>query len=49
MTDNNELVTAHVLADTLNLAVDTIWRYTREKKSLTWTWVVNNTVTASLM
>ena len=32
MTDNNELVTAHVLADTLNLAVDTIWRYTREKK-----------------
>jgi len=43
MTDNNELVTAHVLADTLNLAVDTIWRYTREKK------IPYNTVTASLM
>lgn len=32
MVDDNELVTAHVLADSLNLAVDTIWRYTREKK-----------------
>ncbi|WP_418791909.1 Uma2 family endonuclease [Phosphitispora sp. TUW77] len=32
MVDASRLVTAHVLADSLNLAVDTIWRYTREKK-----------------
>ncbi len=32
MNDNRELMTAHALADALNLAVDTIWRYTREKK-----------------
>jgi len=30
--DNNDLITAHVLAASLNLAVDTIWRYTRENK-----------------
>ncbi len=27
-----ELITAHALAAALNLAVDTVWRYTREKK-----------------
>ena len=32
MPDKNEFITAHDLADSLNLSVDTIWRYTREKK-----------------
>jgi len=31
MTDK-DLITAHVLAEKLGLSVDTIWRYTREKK-----------------
>lgn len=32
MAEENNLVTAHTLADALNLSVDTIWRYTRENK-----------------
>lgn len=32
MVDDKELITAHVLADSLDLSVDTIWRYTREEK-----------------
>jgi Uma2 family endonuclease len=32
MKDERELITAHALADSLDLSVDTIWRYTREKK-----------------
>jgi len=32
MTGDQELITAQVLAKTLNLSVETIWRYTREKK-----------------
>jgi len=29
---DKELITAQVLAETLDLSVETIWRYTREKK-----------------
>ncbi len=32
MMTEKELITAQVLAQTLNLSVETIWRYTREKK-----------------
>ncbi|NLO20419.1 MAG: DNA-binding protein [Syntrophomonadaceae bacterium] len=32
MSDNKELITAQVLAEALNLSVETIWRYTRENK-----------------
>ncbi len=32
MSGEKELITAQVLADALNLSVETIWRYTREKK-----------------
>jgi len=32
MSANKELITAQVLAEALNLTVDTIWRYTRENK-----------------
>ncbi len=32
MTDHNNLITAQDLAEALNLSVETIWRYTREKK-----------------
>ncbi|MDA8228281.1 MAG: Uma2 family endonuclease [Desulfitobacterium hafniense] len=32
MADNKDLITAQNLADSLNLSVETIWRYTREKK-----------------
>ena len=32
MTEDYELITAQVLADALNLSVETIWRYTREKR-----------------
>jgi Uma2 family endonuclease len=32
MPDDKELITAHVLAEKLNLSVETIWRYTRENK-----------------
>jgi excisionase family DNA binding protein len=32
MSKENQLLTAHQLAESLNLTVDTIWRYTREKK-----------------
>lgn len=32
MTSGNELITAQELADSLSLSVDTIWRYTREKR-----------------
>lgn len=32
MAANKKLITAQVLADTLDLSVETIWRYTREKK-----------------
>lgn len=32
MARKREYITAHVLADALNLSVETIWRYTREKK-----------------
>lgn len=32
MSGNKELITAQALAETLNLSVDTIWRYTRENK-----------------
>ena len=32
MVEDYKLVTAQVLAETLNLSVETIWRYTREKK-----------------
>ncbi len=32
MADDNELLTAQTLAEVLNLSVDTIWKYTREKK-----------------
>lgn len=32
MLKSKELITAHRLAEELNLSVDTIWRYTREKK-----------------
>lgn len=32
MVTDNSLITAKELADELNLSVDTIWRYTREKK-----------------
>ena len=29
---NKELVTAHALAEILDLSVETIWRYTRENR-----------------
>lgn len=32
MANNKELITAQVLAEALDLSVETIWRYTREKK-----------------
>lgn len=32
MSENEELITAQVLAEKLNLSVETIWRYTRENK-----------------
>ncbi|MDW7650262.1 MAG: Uma2 family endonuclease [Bacillota bacterium] len=32
MTDESTLITAQALADALNLSVDTIWRYTRERR-----------------
>lgn len=32
MASNKELITAQVLAEALDLSVETIWRYTREKK-----------------
>ncbi len=32
MAEEKELVTAQTLAEALNLSVETIWRYTREKK-----------------
>ncbi len=32
MSENKELITAQVLAKALDLSVETIWRYTREKK-----------------
>ena len=32
MVDNTQLITAQVLADALDLSVETIWRYTREKR-----------------
>ena len=32
MNSGDELITAQELADSLNLSVDTIWRYTREKR-----------------
>ncbi|MBV1754776.1 MAG: helix-turn-helix domain-containing protein [Methanobacterium sp.] len=32
MTGDKELITAHVLAEALDLSVETIWRYTRENK-----------------
>ena len=32
MTINKELITAQVLAEALDLSVETIWRYTRENK-----------------
>jgi Uma2 family endonuclease len=32
MSGDKELITAQTLADTLDLSVETIWRYTREKK-----------------
>ncbi len=32
MPDDRELITAHGLAEALDLSVETIWRYTREKK-----------------
>ncbi len=32
MDANKELITAHKLAEALNLSVETIWRYTREKR-----------------
>ena len=32
MTEDKELINAQALAKTLDLSVDTIWRYTREKK-----------------
>jgi Uma2 family endonuclease len=32
MSENKELITAQVLAEKLGLSVETIWRYTREKK-----------------
>ncbi len=32
MTGDKELITAQILAEALNLSVETIWRYTREKK-----------------
>ncbi|MEW5922224.1 MAG: helix-turn-helix domain-containing protein [Bacillota bacterium] len=32
MSGDKELVTAQVLAEALDLSVETIWRYTREKK-----------------
>ena len=32
MVEDYELITAQALADALNLSVETIWRYTREKK-----------------
>ncbi len=32
MSDNKELITAQVLAEALDLSVETIWRYTRENK-----------------
>lgn len=32
MLKSKELITAHRLAEELNLSVDTIWRYTRDKK-----------------
>lgn len=32
MSAGNELITAQALADSLRLSVDTIWRYTREKR-----------------
>ncbi|HHX95716.1 MAG TPA: helix-turn-helix domain-containing protein, partial [Clostridia bacterium] len=32
MIGNKELITAQALAEALDLSVETIWRYTREKK-----------------
>lgn len=32
MTGDKELITAQALAETLDLSVETIWRYTRERK-----------------
>ncbi|MEW5786044.1 MAG: helix-turn-helix domain-containing protein [Bacillota bacterium] len=32
MAGDKELITAHALAEALDLSVETIWRYTREKK-----------------
>ncbi len=32
MANDNELITAHALAEVLGLSVETIWRYTREEK-----------------
>ncbi|HBI26378.1 MAG TPA: DNA-binding protein, partial [Peptococcaceae bacterium] len=32
MAMNKELITAQALAEALDLSVETIWRYTREKK-----------------
>lgn len=32
MTGEKELITAHALAEALDLSVETVWRYTREKK-----------------
>ncbi|NLY70389.1 MAG: helix-turn-helix domain-containing protein [Clostridiales bacterium] len=32
MFDNNNLITARTLADELGLSIETIWRYTREKR-----------------
>ncbi len=32
MNSGDELITAQELADSLSLSVDTIWRYTREKR-----------------
>jgi Uma2 family endonuclease/predicted DNA-binding transcriptional regulator AlpA len=32
MFDNNNLITARTLADELDLSIETIWRYTREKR-----------------
>ncbi len=32
MSGNKKLITAHLLAEALELSVETVWRYTREKK-----------------
>jgi len=44
MEDLHELITAQTLAEALELSVETIWRYTREKKYPTLCWAINNTV-----